>query len=162
MNNLLKTALAGLAFGGLGLWYLWQEPAAVLPASPLMPPDIDIAQGAELYAAGCAVCHGANLEGQENWQTPGEDGVFLPPPHDEEGHTWHHGDELLFGYIKLGGAGAMELAGISDFKSGMPGYSETLSDSEIWNILAFIQSTWSPEVQQSQRARSVDEQLYKE
>ena len=34
----------------------------------------DIQEGALLYADNCASCHGANLEGQPEWRTPGADG----------------------------------------------------------------------------------------
>jgi mono/diheme cytochrome c family protein len=56
----------------------------------------DIVAGQSLYADSCASCHGANLEGQPNWQSPNADGVLPAPPHDRTGHTWHHDDELLF------------------------------------------------------------------
>lgn len=109
-----------------------------------------IAVGARLYAENCADCHGVNLEGQPDWKIPNEDGMLPPPPHDETGHTWHHGDELLFNYTKMGGA-ALALEG---FTSGMPGFAETLTDSEIRDILAFIKSTWPEDIQQMQAARS--------
>jgi len=161
MNGLLKTSLVGLAFGALGLWYLWEDvpqTAPSLSALP-MPPGVDLARGEALYAASCAVCHGTNLEGQPDWQTPDENGVFPAPPHNEDGHTWHHGNDLLFDYIKFGGAEAMARAGIGDFASGMPPFEGVLSDPEIWDILAFIQSTWSPRIKEIQRARSEDQQL---
>ncbi|WP_370644306.1 c-type cytochrome [Ruegeria sp. SCSIO 43209] len=39
----------------------------------------DSARGAVLYAENCASCHGANLEGQQDWQTPDPDGVLRAP-----------------------------------------------------------------------------------
>lgn len=103
--------------------------------------DRDSVHGKALYAEQCAACHGANLEGQPNWQSPDADGILPAPPHDETGHTWHHDNALLFSYTKLGGEGLLKLRGIENFKSGMPAFSEILSDEEIWNILAYIQST---------------------
>ncbi len=67
------------------------------------------------------------------------DGTMPAPPHDDSGHTWHHGDQLLFDYTKKGG---QEVIG-SDFKSGMPGFGEILSDKEIWAVIEFIKSNWS-------------------
>jgi len=58
----------------------------------------DIAAGRVLYAENCAVCHGAKLEGQPDWRTPGEDGLLPAPPHDASGHTWHHDTAMLFDF----------------------------------------------------------------
>ncbi|MDJ0825278.1 MAG: c-type cytochrome [Rhodobacter sp.] len=114
----------------------------------------DIAGGEALYAEQCAACHGAKLEGQPDWRTAGEDGVLPAPPHDETGHTWHHDNKLLFDYTKLGGEGALEARGITGFKSGMPAFDGVIADEEIWNILAFIRSTWPDRVKEIQAARN--------
>ena len=114
----------------------------------------DIVAGQSLYADNCASCHGANLEGQPNWQSPNTDGVLPAPPHDRTGHTWHHDDELLFEYTKLGGNTALEIRGVSRFNSGMPAFGEKLTDGEIWDVLAYIRSTWSEQEQQVQESRN--------
>lgn len=59
------------------------------PPLPTLKPA-RVGFGATLYAQNCASCHGANLEGQADWQQPDADGALLPPPHDSNGHTWHH------------------------------------------------------------------------
>ncbi len=110
--------------------------------------------GRSLYANNCASCHGANLEGQPNWRSANADGVLPAPPHDATGHTWHHDDELLFEYTKLGGAAALEAMGVSGFNSGMPAYGETLTDDEIWDVLAFIRSTWPKREREAQASRT--------
>ena len=115
-----------------------------------MPEDFDIAQGENLYIENCASCHGANLEGQPDWRSPGPDGLLPAPPHDETGHTWHHPDGVLFDYTKLGGRAALALQGV-EFESGMPGFSDRLSDAEIWNIISYVKSTW-PERQRAVQA----------
>lgn len=109
----------------------------------------DIIQGAANYSAHCAACHGANLEGQANWRTPGADGILPAPPHDASGHTWHHDFQLLFDYTRLGGAKLLEERGIKDFNSGMPGFGALMSEDEIWNVLAYIQSTWPEKVKEA-------------
>ncbi len=114
----------------------------------------DIIAGQALYADNCASCHGANLEGQPNWQSAGADGVLPAPPHDETGHTWHHDNALLFDYTKLGGKGALAALGVTDFNSGMPGFDGVISDEEIWDILAYIQSTWPKRIQDMQASRN--------
>jgi len=113
----------------------------------------DIEEGALLYAENCASCHGADLEGQPEWRTPGADGRLPAPPHDETGHTWHHPDSLLFDYTKLGGAALLARQGV-EYDSGMPGFGDVLRDQEIHNILAFIRSTWPDRVREVQAART--------
>lgn len=144
---------------GLGLLTIATGAAVVLaqvdetagPKSTAFP--VDIIAGAELYAQYCASCHGANLEGQENWRSPAEDGRLPAPPHDETGHTWHHADGVLFTYTKLGGQATLAEQGI-DFDSGMPGFGELLNDAEIWNILSYIKSTWPERMRNIQAERT--------
>ena len=125
---------------------------------PMQPDAVDIAAGAALYADNCAACHGADLEGQPDWRSPGSDGRLPAPPHDDKGHTWHHGDALIFAYTQLGGAAALAAQGV-EFDSGMPGFSDALTEAEIWDIVGFIKSTWPDRVQQMQATRTEAEQL---
>ena len=114
----------------------------------------DIKAGRRLYAETCAACHGADLEGQPDWGTPNENGILPAPPHDATGHTWHHDNALLFEYTKFGGQAALAARGINDFASGMPAFEEVLSDEDIWDILAYIRSTWPPREQAVQASRN--------
>lgn len=114
----------------------------------------DIARGQTLYVDQCASCHGANLEGQPDWRSPDENGILPAPPHDETGHTWHHDPQILFDYTKLGGAEALAAQGVAGFQSGMPAFSSTLTDTDIWDILAYIHSTWPDRIKQIQAARN--------
>ncbi|APX13011.1 c-type cytochrome [Tateyamaria omphalii] len=116
--------------------------------------DRDIDAGQTLYQQQCAACHGASLEGQPNWRSPNEDGTLPAPPHDDTGHTWHHDNQLLFEYTKLGGRGALAARGVDDFNSGMPAFEGVTTDDEIWDILAYIRSTWPERVQQLQAGRN--------
>lgn len=132
--------------------YVWTESAGDVQ-SWVMPESVDLVAGKALYAETCAACHGANLEGQDNWRSPGEDGRLPAPPHDETGHTWHHADQVLFDYTKLGGREVMAAQGM-EFDSGMPGFGDQLSDQEIWNVLGYIKSTWPEEIRDMQAART--------
>ncbi len=114
----------------------------------------DIVSGAALYAEHCASCHGVDLEGQPDWRVADADGVLPAPPHDETGHTWHHSSQHLFDYTKLGGQEALTRMGVQGFTSGMPGFAETLSDGEIWQILASIASTWPKRQAEVQAGRN--------
>ena len=134
-----------IAFAGWALFSPTPETVVVNSRSD------DAIAGQALYQENCASCHGSNLEGEANWRSPKEDGRLPAPPHDETGHTWHHGEELLFNYTKLGGKAALAQQGI-DINSGMPSFSDQLHDQQIWDILAYIKSTW-PERQQNLQAK---------
>lgn len=133
--------------------FWWTGRGSESDAAMVMPEGLDLAQGEVLYGEYCASCHGANLEGQPDWQSPGPDGRLPAPPHDETGHTWHHPDSVLFQYTKLGGRETLAMQGI-EFDSGMPGFSGQLSDQEIWTILAYIRSTWPERARAAQAART--------
>ena len=112
--------------------------------------------GRLLYADHCAACHGTDLEGAPDWQRSGPDGLFPAPPHDETGHTWHHGDGMLFDYVQHGGQAVLEDLGVS-FTSGMPSFGDILTDEEIEEILAFIRASWPERIQEIQAARTAAE-----
>ncbi len=114
----------------------------------------DLDNGRTLYATQCASCHGENLEGQADWQSPDENGILPAPPHDDTGHTWHHDNALLFEYTRLGGAEALAARGVTGFQSGMPGFGDALTDKDIWDVLGYIQSTWPERIQEIQAARN--------
>ena len=85
----------------------------------------------------------------------GERGRHLPraPPHDETGHTWHHGDAMLRDYIRRGGQAVLDDMGV-DFVSGMPGFGDELSEDDIGAVLAYIRSTWPDRIRAAQAERS--------
>lgn len=101
-----------------------------------------VALGATIYADNCADCHGANLEGQPNWRVKNADGTLPAPPHDASGHTWHHPDNLLFNITRNGG----QKGAPAGFVSAMPGFGESLSDAQIWAVLAYIKSRWPEQI----------------
>lgn len=134
-----------LLVSGLGIVSWRQSPAQARPEAEALE------LGQRLYAAHCASCHGAELEGQPDWRMPNADGTFPAPPHSAEGHTWHHSDALLFDYVKRGGAVTLADMGV-EFRSGMPAFEDVLSDREIRLVLDFIQSTWPDDIQVAHEA----------
>lgn len=110
---------------------------------PTLDDRARIAAGVPLYAQHCASCHGAALEGQPNWKTPLATGRLPAPPHDDSGHTWHHASEVLFALTKHGLKPPYAPA---NYQSDMPAFAGTLSDDDIWSVLAFIRSRWSERV----------------
>ncbi|MBU4184472.1 MAG: cytochrome c [Hydrogenophaga sp.] len=99
-------------------------------------------QGALIYQARCASCHGVKLEGQANWRERGTDGRLPAPPHDESGHTWHHPDDVLIQITKVGVAKAVDMP---DYATNMPAFGDSLSDADIVAVLSWIKSQWSQE-----------------
>lgn len=148
---LAVSALAGVALVAAGA--LVYRAGAVFAADPVSATPPDLAEGARLYAETCASCHGADLEGQPDWRAPGPDGLYPAPPHDQTGHTWHHSDRVLFDYTRKGGAALLAEQGVA-FDSGMPGFSDELSDDEILSVLAYIKSTWPERMRAVQAERS--------
>ena len=137
----LGLILSGAAATGaiaLAAWATQSEPAAegvTFMGEPVTAEDI--ALGHEVYAANCASCHGADLEGQPNWKRRLENGRMPAPPHDATGHTWHHADSQLFTITKLG-VGAV----VAGYESDMPAFDGILTDAEIRSVLGYIKSTW--------------------
>ncbi len=127
--------------------------AATLPAYAFFHAAPDIERGRAVYAEKCAVCHGANLEGQPDWRSARADGTYPAPPHDESGHTWHHGDGMLIDYISRGGQAVLDDMAV-EFASGMPGFADTLSEDDIVAVLDYIKSTWSDPVRAMQEERT--------
>ena len=121
-------------------------------------PTSDTAQenlGRQVYQANCAVCHGANAEGAPNWQTPDAQGNFLSPPHDDNGHTWHHSDRVLYEMIRDGMRDPLR----PDSPFRMPSFGNRLSDAEIRAEIAYFHSLWSPEHREYQWEQTVDDFL---
>ncbi|MEO5693354.1 MAG: cytochrome c, partial [Usitatibacter sp.] len=105
-----------------------------------------VSAGSAVYARHCASCHGANLEGQPAWRERLANGRLPAPPHDANGHTWHHPDAILFDLVKRG-PGPHAPPG---YESDMPAFGATLSDAEIRAVLAFIKSRWPEDVRRKQ------------
>ena len=90
-----------------------------------------VAAGEEIYAQNCASCHG-----------PVQGPVVLAaaPVHGDAGHTWHHPDRLLHQWV----LDRPPLATV------MPAFRGVLSDEQVLEVLAYIKSTWLPEIQDRQ------------
>lgn len=133
----------GLAMAVYALWKA-REPAFIDPSDSAMA-----VRGKRVYDAYCAACHAADLSGQPNWRERMDNGRLPAPPHDETGHTWHHPDSVLIDITKNGLVpGRTAPAG---YESDMPAYGAVLSDEDIIAVLAYIKSTWPPEVLEMQR-----------
>lgn len=134
-------AAAVAAIGGIAWWAL--KPETIVIRADDAP---TVARGQDVYAQHCASCHGAQLEGQPNWQTRNSDGKLPAPPHDPSGHTWHHPDRVLFEITKYG---ILRYAP-QGYATDMPSYDGTLPDTDIAAVLAYIKSTWPPHIRAAQ------------
>jgi mono/diheme cytochrome c family protein len=90
-----------------------------------------VARGEELYQANCAACHGGAIGG---------DIADIPPPHNAEGHTWHHEDCLLLEIVQ---DGMPRRPGLPEDAPTMPAFGDELSEEDIRAMLAFIKTWWT-------------------
>ncbi|MFK7864854.1 MAG: cytochrome c [Pseudohongiellaceae bacterium] len=96
-----------------------------------------VALGAEIFTANCAVCHGLKAEGlYPDWKQKLPSGAFPPPPLNGTAHAWHHPLSVLVGVIEQGGTA---LGGV------MPGFATQLNDKEKLAAIAYFQNFWSEE-----------------
>jgi len=105
-----------------------------------------------VYMQQCAACHSHRLKRQPDWRIRLANGRLPAPLHDASGHTWHHPDSMLFGITKHGLIpGKYAPPG---YQSDMPAFSNTLSDEDIWSVLAYIKNTWPRDIRSMQHNHS--------
>jgi mono/diheme cytochrome c family protein len=110
----------------------------------------EVAQGRQIYEQYCAACHGRQGEGAANWKKPDEKGEMPPPPHDEIGHIWRHGDAMLFTIIAEGQRHPFNK---SD-RLTMPAFGESLTDHEIGSAIEYLKTLWTNEQREYQKTES--------
>ena len=139
----LGATAAAIALGAAAAawWWLRSAPPAIDPDDPAQ-----VALGQRVYAESCAQCHGARLEGQPDWRERLPNGRLPAPPHDADGHTWHHPDKVLFDITKFG----LTPFAPAGYESDMPAYEGVLTDAEMRAVLAYIKSTWPPQIRERQ------------
>ncbi|KKL47389.1 hypothetical protein LCGC14_2336000, partial [marine sediment metagenome] len=102
MNRVVIAALAGTAaVAAMAVWAASdgeRSPSLTVLGAPVDAAMIELGQ--QVYAENCASCHGAELEGQPDWRRRLDNGRMPAPPHDADGHTWHHADGQLFTITK--------------------------------------------------------------
>jgi mono/diheme cytochrome c family protein len=145
----LKLTLIGgfiLAVLGPGFFFLSTQSDQAKSIIVLEPDNPSVVVlGEKVYLANCASCHGKVLEGQANWRKADNEGYMPAPPHNEEGHTWHHSDNYLFLITKYG----IERIIGQKYPNNMPAYDSQLTDKEIVAVLSYIKSTWSERIQRA-------------
>lgn len=106
-----------------------------------------VTRGRMVYQRNCASCHGKQLQGQADWKSPLSNGRLPAPPHDANGHTWHHPDVVLVGIIRRG----LKPYVNQDYESDMPAFEGILTKEQIGDMLSFIKSTWPERERDYQR-----------
>ena len=108
-----------------------QKPAAGAAAAkamknPVPPSPESIKAGAKIFADSCVDCHGKGAKGDGNSAPEGSH------PANMTDAKWDHGssDGEIFATIKRG-VGP---------KYDMDGFKDSLSDTEIWNVINFLRS----------------------
>ncbi len=106
-------------------------------------------EGQGIYKAECAACHGDQLQGQPDWQTRGPDGKLPAPALDATGHIWQRPRAQLAAVLKHG---VMSPQAPPDQVSDPHAFAGKLTDPQIDNVLAWIETQWPPDIQ-AQRAQ---------
>ncbi len=97
--------------------------------SPTMFAAASVVQGAALYPANCAACHGAGGRGDG----PAAKGLAVPPADLTAAHLWMHSDGELFWWLSHGMEGPE--GGLV-----MPGFAAGLSEDRRWALIDFIRA----------------------
>ena len=101
------------------------------PAFPMELTTSRIEAGELIYLRNCASCHGP---------VQGPAAIDSAPVHGDAGHTWHHPDRLLYQWT-------LDRPPLATL---MPAFRDILSDEEVLDVLAYIKSSWLPEIQERQ------------
>lgn len=91
-----------------------------------------LSRGQQLYEENCLSCHGGESGGEIS---------DSPPPHNQNGHTWHHPDCQLT-EITLRGPAAW---GGTPGPGSMPAFEGQLTEDDVATILAYIKTWWTDE-----------------
>jgi cytochrome c553 len=100
------------------------EEAAEVP-NPVEASEDSVAQGANLYATNCAVCHGEDGEGDG----PTAETLDPKPANLHEDHVQGLTDGALFHIITHGRS-----------DTGMPAWENQLSEEERWHVVNFLRT----------------------
>lgn len=93
-----------------------------------------LARGAALYRAKCQACHGGAEGGRK---------ADIPPPHNRNGHTWHHTDCQIEEIVLQG-------FDPGDGTPPMPAFRGKLSQEDVRAILAHVKTWWTVEQRKGQ------------
>jgi len=125
----LAAVITGFAVPHLDLFFVEAYPTSFY-RSPTGFAATSIAEGAALYPAQCARCHGAEGAGDG----PDGKGPMVPPADLTAEHLWGHSDGELFWWLSHG-IDSPEGDGLV-----MPGFAGTLSEDKRWALIDYIRA----------------------
>jgi mono/diheme cytochrome c family protein len=102
-------------------------PSIAVRPSPTPTPD-PIEVGQRVYLQLCAQCHGEEGEGYAN--------ELQAPALDASEHAWHHPDQQIYEWVVFGKLG---------LGRQMPPQGDQLSDEEVYAMIAYLHTLWTPE-----------------
>ena len=118
-----------------------QQPKVMSSSTGLMPQrsydENQLALGKQVFTDNCAVCHGDNAQGANNWHQRNADGSFPPPPLNGTAHAWHHSLDVLYDVISNGSQPG---------QGNMPAWKDKLSKEQIEATIMWFQSLWPDQV----------------
>ena len=95
-----------------------------------------VSLGKEVFLKNCASCHGQKAEKTVEWKKTLADGSYPAPPLNDKAHAWHHPKWQLMQIIDNGGAA---------YGGKMPGFKDTLTNTEKEATIAYFQTFWGDE-----------------
>ena len=111
-----------------------------------------VERGAQLYGANCQRCHGGATAVQM---------VGIAPPHNANGHTWHHSDCDFKTFVLIGFSETEEMRrqemGIPKEAPRMPSFKDALSEQDVDAIMGYIKTWWTPEQREVQAKVTMDQ-----
>ncbi|MGH7702042.1 MAG: c-type cytochrome [Gemmatimonadales bacterium] len=113
------------------------------------PPRLDpavVEQGRQVYASSCAACHGSQGEGALYWRQPDARGELPAPPHNAEGHTWRHGNGMLYQIVRDGWRDPFNRTA----RLTMPAFRGQLTPAATRAVITYLKTWWRPEQRQFQ------------
>ena len=99
--------------------------------------DAQTKSGESVFSTNCAMCHGIEAVGTPEWRKPMDDGKYPAPPLNGTAHGSHHPLKALRRQIKQGG---------SKYGGWMPALGGSLTDAQVDEAIAYIQSLWSDKI----------------
>ena len=125
---IVSGAIAGLALPHLDLLFAEAVPTSFYH-SPTGFAATSITEGATLFPANCASCHGEMGRGDG----PSAKSSPVPPADLTAAHLFAHSDGEMFWWLVHG-------IEASDGKQVMPGFEATLSDDQRWSLIDFVRA----------------------
>lgn len=119
-----------------GLWL-------ALASTPSWPDSLSTLlrerRGQAIYDANCVSCHAGPTGGKID---------DYPPPHNANGHTWHHPDCFITRVTRDGISERSALAPPDALT--MPAFRDRLSADDIDTVVAYIKTLWTPQQRNAQ------------